>query len=68
MLKTTRDTSPGEDNISYNMLKNVPEMFLSTVAALYSKSMTARILPRSMRTDQIESIPKKNVVRECVGW
>ena len=44
-LKTTKETSPGKDEITYSMLKNAHELFIRLLLKLYNKIYTEHVFP-----------------------
>ena len=54
-----KSTSPGADNISNEMIKNLPEKYLKYIKELANKSLKECILPENWKTAQMTMIPKK---------
>ena len=54
-----KSTSPGADNISNEMIKNLPEKYLEYINELANKSLKECILPENWKTAQMTMIPKK---------
>ena len=59
-LKRAKHSAPGEDAISYEMMKQVPERYIETLAELYSISLMMGKLPRTWKEIIIIPIPKKD--------
>ena len=59
-LKRAKCSAPGEDAISYEMMKQVPEAYIRILAELYSKSPRKGKLPHIWKETKIIPIPKKN--------
>ena len=59
-LKRAKHSAPGEDTISYEMMKQVPEAYIETLAELYSISLRMGQLPRTWKEAKIIPIPKKD--------
>ena len=59
-LKRAKHSAPGEDAISYEMMKQVPEAYIETLAELYSISLRMGKLPRTWKEAKIIPIPKKD--------
>ena len=60
VLKKVRDSSPGDDTISYSMLKNAPTAFLQQLSVLYTRSLQCGRLATCWKLATIVPIPKKN--------
>ena len=60
VLKKVRDSSPGDDTISYSMLKNAPPTFLQKLSDLYMRSLQSGRLVTGWKMATIIPIPKKN--------
>ena len=60
VLKKVRDSTPGDDTISYSMLKNAPTAFLQQLSVLYTRSLQSGILVTCWKLATIVPIPKKN--------
>ena len=60
VLKKVRDSTPGEDTISYSMLKNAPPVFLQQLADLFTRSLQSGRLVTCWKLATIVPIPKKN--------
>ena len=60
VLKTTKDTSPGEDTLSYSMVEHAPICLKQRLAELYTKSLSSGKLPSRWKTAVIVPVPKKN--------
>ena len=60
VLKTTKDTSPGEDTLSYSMVEHAPICLKQRLAELYTKSLSSGKLPNRWKTAVIVPIQKNN--------
>ena len=60
VLKTTKDTSPGEDTLSYSMVEHAPICLKQRLAELYTKLLSSGKLPSRWKTAVIVPVPKKN--------
>ena len=60
VLKKAKQGAPGEDCISYEIMKNVLQPYLSSLAELYSKSLMSGTLPDCWKIATIVPIPKKD--------
>ena len=60
VLKKVRDSTPGDDTISYSMLKNAPPAFLQQLADLFTRSLQSGSLVTCWKLATIVPIPKKN--------
>ena len=59
-LKRAKCSAPGEDAISYEMMKQVPEAYIRILAELYSKSLMMGKLSHIWKEAKIIPIPKKD--------
>ena len=60
VLKKAKQGAPGEDCISYEIMKHVPQPYLSSLAQLYTKSLMSGTLPDCWKKATIVPIPKKD--------
>ena len=60
VLKNVRDSAPGENTISYSMLKNAPPVYIHQLASLYTRSLQEGKLPSDCKLATIIPIRKKN--------
>ena len=60
VLKKVSDSSPGEDTISYSMIKHAPTAYLQQLASLYTRSLQEGKLAPQWKLATIIPIPKKN--------
>ena len=58
-LKKANHSAPGQDAISYEMMKQVPASYLTALAKLYTTSLKSGKLPRAWKEAKIVPIPKK---------
>ena len=58
-LKGTRNSSPGEDAITFSMLRNCPPQFIDLLAELFTRSLAQGQLPGTWKSAKIVPIPKK---------
>ena len=59
VLRNTRQSAPGQDAISYTMMKHAPPAYLTALAVLYSRSLAEGQLPHTWKKAKIVPIPKK---------
>ena len=60
VLNKASDSSPGEDTVSYSMIKNAPPAYIQQLAKLYTRSLQEGKLPSLWKLATIIPIPKKN--------
>ncbi|KAL5260405.1 hypothetical protein ACHWQZ_G010504, partial [Mnemiopsis leidyi] len=54
-------TSPGHDHITYQLLKNVPQQLIKSLANLYNSSLFLGFLPSSAKTLHVTVLPKPHL-------
>ena len=59
VIKGAKNTAPGEDTISYTMIKHAPQSYIAALADLYSASLLSGKLPLVWKKAKIIPIPKK---------
>ena len=60
ILKTTKDSSPGPDGITYNMIKRAHPSLQQLIINLYNRILMQREFPSEWKTAIIIPIPKEN--------
>ena len=58
-LKGTKNSFPGEDAITYSMLRNCSPQFINLLAELFTRSLTQGQLPGTWKSAKIVPTPKK---------
>lgn len=74
-LKTSADTAPGSDKVSYSMLNHLGTKALKMLQLLFNKSLESGCLPTNWKTAIIQPIPKEGPNRSfrpislisCIG-
>ena len=59
-MKKTKQSAPGEDCISYEIIKHVLQPYLTSLAQLYTKSLMLGTPPDCWKKATIVPIPKKD--------
>ena len=62
--KVKKDSSPGPDNISYNLIKNLPESFLKKILNFFNLCLSTSKLPKQWKISNITMIPKKKISKD----
>ena len=59
VIKEAKNTAPGEDTISYTMMKHAPQSYIAALADLYTASLLSGKLPIVWKKAKTIPIPKK---------
>ena len=58
-LKTVKDSSPGSDEITYSMIKQMHPSMQEAIIQLYNKILTQRQIPRQLENSNSHSDKKE---------
>ncbi|KAG7300559.1 hypothetical protein JYU34_014851 [Plutella xylostella] len=56
-----KDTAPGDDGITFSMIKNMPDIGKSILLNIYNRCLTNSFVPRQWRRVKIVAIPKSSL-------